>query len=315
MEKKIKDDSQVVYKAWFIDQLAKSAFFHQKLHEWQLIEIAEQIEQIKGEHLDWALDEFSISKSAWNKVIHRGIKPILVFAHPEILKQINGSTAYYRMLSMVSQKSMSQVGSAVTAFEQGNRLPNEAAAIKLANHFNRIISHLIEADETINAKEFDLWRGMAAGSQAQGSWQNMKGQQAEILLKGLLEKRLKSENLIVEIGEKSILLNDGRVVKFSSEPDLAIFSNEKIEIAIEIKGGIDGAGVLERIGAALKSLKRAKAENSDSITILIMQEVSFSATAQKDIDRNRDAISHFFMLERLIDDETERLRFFGLLRI
>ncbi len=94
------------YKAWSLDQLTKSEFFHQKLHEWGLLEIAERIEEIKGETLEWDLDLLGISKRAWDKAIHRGIKPVVVFAHPEVLMSISGSVGYYRMLSMVSQKSM-----------------------------------------------------------------------------------------------------------------------------------------------------------------------------------------------------------------
>jgi hypothetical protein len=61
-------------EAWLLDQLAKSEFFHQKLHEWGMLETAEQIEQIKGETLPWNLEELAISEKAWNKIIHRGIK-------------------------------------------------------------------------------------------------------------------------------------------------------------------------------------------------------------------------------------------------
>lgn len=37
---------------WKLDQFAKSAFFHRKLHEWRLIEVANLIEQVSGETLD-----------------------------------------------------------------------------------------------------------------------------------------------------------------------------------------------------------------------------------------------------------------------
>jgi len=64
------------YKAWSLDQLTKSEFFHQKLHEWGLLTLAYQIEKIKGEVLDWDLNQLGISKQAWDKVIHRGINVI-----------------------------------------------------------------------------------------------------------------------------------------------------------------------------------------------------------------------------------------------
>jgi XcyI restriction endonuclease len=314
MAKKI-DQKDTNYKAWYIDQLAKSEFFHQKLHEWKLVEIAEQLENVQGENLTWDKMLLGISENAWNKVIHRGIKPIIVFAHPEILQTILGSTAYYRMLAMVSQKSMNQVGGSVTNFETGTKFPDKEKAAFLASHLNQIISHLIETDENLNAREFDIWRGMSAGSQAQGSWQNAKGEQAEILLRGVIEKRINGKGLAKEATATEIVLKNGKIIAFSSEPDISVLENGLIQIAVEVKGGIDTAAVLERVGAAIKSLRRAKEENPNSITILIMQEVAFSATAQRDIELSRDAINYFFKLEQLVDNEVVRDHFFDLLGI
>jgi hypothetical protein len=314
MAKKI-DQKDTDYKAWYIDQLAKSEFFHQKLHEWKLVEIAEELEAVQGENLTWDRLALGISENAWNKVIHRGIKPVIVFAHPEILQTILGSTAYYRMLAMVSQKSMNQVGGSVTNFETGTKFPDKEKADFLASHLNQIISHLIETDENLNAREFDIWRGMSAGSQAQGSWQNAKGEQAEILLRGIIEKRINGKGLAKEVTATEIVLKNGKIIAFSSEPDISVLENGLIQIAVEVKGGIDTAAVLERVGAAIKSLKRAKEENPNSITILIMQEVAFSTTAQRDIELSKDAINHFFKLEQLVDNEAIREHFFDLLGI
>ncbi|WP_027002540.1 XcyI family restriction endonuclease [Hugenholtzia roseola] len=313
MAKKI-NQKDTNYKTWHIDQLAKSEFFHQKLHEWKLVEMAEQLETIQGESLSWDRLALGISENAWNKVIHRGIKPVIVFAHPEILQTILGSTAYYRMLAMVSQKSMNQIGGSVTNFETGTKFPDKEKADFLASHLNQIISHLIEIDKNLNAREFDIWRGMSAGSQAQGSWQNAKGEQAEILLRGIIEKRINRKGLAKEVTTTEIVLKNGKIITFSSEPDISILENGLIRIAVEVKGGIDTAAVLERVGAAIKSL-RAKEENPNSITILIMQEVAFSATAQRDIELNKDAINHFFKLEQLVDNEAIREQFFDLLTI
>ena len=314
MAKKI-DQKDTNYKAWYIDQLAKSEFFHQKLHEWKLVEIAEQLEAVQGENLTWDRLSLGISENSWNKVIHRGIKPVIVFAHPEILQTILGSTAYYRMLAMVSQKSMNQVGGSVTNFETGTKFPDKEKSAFLASHLNQIISHLIETDENLNAREFDIWRGMSACSQAQGSWQNAKGEQAEILLRGIIEKRINGKGLAKEITSTQIVLKNGKIIAFSSEPDISVLENGLIQIAVEVKGGIDTAAVFERVGAAIKSLKRAKEENPNTITVLIMQEVAFSATAQKDIELSKEAINNLFKLEQLVGNETVREQFFNLLGI
>ena len=94
--------------AWTLDQLAKSAFFRRKLHEWKLLEVAEMLNQVRGEDLVWT--DLTISEQAWNKIIHRGIKPVIVFAHPHVLQTVPGSAGYYRMLAMVRANKNTERG-------------------------------------------------------------------------------------------------------------------------------------------------------------------------------------------------------------
>lgn len=306
-------------ESWTIDQFTKSEFFHEKLHEWGLLEIAYELEQIKGDELDWNRNELNISEKAWNKVIHKGIKPIRVFSHPDVLINNPKRVGYYRMLAMVSQKSMGRVGLNIDSYETDQNKLSMALAIQISRHLNKIISILIEHDEKIDQREFDIWRGMAAGSQAQGSWQNAKGDRAEIVIKDLIERTLKEKRLVIkEIkhgkGEE-IVLNDGRVFILGSEPDIGIYQKNIIQKAVEIKGGIDTAGVLERFGAALKSLRRAKQENSKSITILIMQGVSLTSKAKEEIEKSKSIIDHFFTIEEVIGQDESRNRLFKILDI
>jgi hypothetical protein len=301
--------------AWTLDQLAKSAFFHRKLHEWKLLEIAEQLETVRGEDLVWT--DLNIAEQAWNKIIHRGIKPVIVFAHPHVLQTLPGSAGYYRMLAMVSQKSMKRIGMNLDSYEAGRSLTNEAGALAAAQHLNRIISALIELDETINAREFDLWRGMAAGSQAQGSWQNNKGTSAEVAIREVVLRRLQERGFVTgeQASATSILLDDGRVLIFADEPDIGIYRRDIPEVAIEVKGGIDQAGVLERIGATLKSLRRTRQENPNAITILIIQDVSMTARARQDLSINTDIVTLIFNAQGVVEDEDEREKFFGAMGI
>lgn len=303
-------------RSWSIDQLAKSEFFHQKLHEWELMEVAKEIDQVKGETLNWNKSDLEISEQAWDKIIHRGIKPIIVFAHPDILSSLSRSMSYYRMLAMVSQKSMNQVGLSTVRHEAGH-LPKPEIAETVARHLNKIISKLIEADETIDAREFDLWRGMAAGSQAQGSWQNTKGRKMEVVLQGIIRRRLHEKGLVSEeIDDKPRLaLTDQRVVVFADEPDIGFYENDKIVAAVEVKGGIDKAGVLERVGAAIKSLSRAKEENLASVTILILQEVSMTPQSMVDLQTNQNAVNYWFTVEEVLENEEKRVEVFKLLQI
>ncbi len=311
-------------RAWSLDQLAKSEFFHQKLHLWGLLEVADKIEQVKGETLAWNLGGLGISRKAWDKIIHRGIKPVTVFVHPEILTTVPRSTGYYRMLAMVSQKSMARVRLATAQYENGNATPDEQMGQAIALRLNEIMSRLIEADNAIDPREFDLWRGMAAGSQAQGSWQNTKGNRYEIVVKNILERRLAVKQLLrseeeisqdVEALAKRFELKDGRTVVFADEPDIAIFKGQRILAAVEVKGGIDEAGILERVGAAIKSLSRAKKESRAAKTILVLQGVSVTPQAVADLKTNKKSVNHWFTIEDILDDEETRQKFFELLDV
>jgi hypothetical protein len=229
----------------------------------------------------------------------------------------NRAVGYHRMMAMVSQKSMKRVGLNTDNFESGKSVPDQTTAWQLAQHLNKIISRLVEADELIEQREFDLWRGMAAGSQAQGSWQNAKGSRTEVIIKGILRRRLQDRHWLVEPGSESTTMKliDDRVVVFADEPDVGIYTGDAISVAIEIKGGIDTAGVLERIGAALKSLQRAKEENPGSTTILILQGVSMSPQAVNDLKTNQSTVNHWFTVEEVLNDESRREALFALLGI
>lgn len=315
MSRKILRDEKSHYTAWETDQLAKSEFFLQKLIEWGLREVADQIEKFDGETITWDLSLLGISEKAWNRTHHRGIKPILIFANPQILQIIPRAVSYYRMLAMVSQKSMNKIKLSVGRFESRRGLPTEVQALSISFRLNQIISYLIEADGSLDQREFDLWRGMAAGSQAQGSWQNLKGKQSEILIKGFITRRLREKGFVQQEKGEALHLKDGRHIEFADEPDIAIYLEKHIQVAIEVKGGIDTAGVLERIGAAIKSLSRAKEENPDAITILLLQGVSVTQTAVTDLNINQPLVNHWFTIEEFVQDEQTREHIFEMLGI
>ena len=99
-------------------------------------------------------------------------------------------------------------------------------------------------------------------------------------MRNLLRLRLEEKALTSDGEDESIVaLTDGRTLEFADDPDIAIYSNRLIQAAVEVKGGIDVAGVLERIGAAIKSLHRVKELDPQAETILILQKVSETAQA------------------------------------
>jgi hypothetical protein len=313
-------ENQTKIETWQADQTTKSEFFRQKLHDYGLLEVAYAIEAVQGENLLWDLPALGITDRAWSRVVHRGIKPLRVFAHPDILSTIHRSVGYYQKLALVSLKSMDRIGLRVTSFDSGvNRHQmNTQTAMDVARRLNELISRLIEAESNLDARVFDVWRGMTAGSTAQGSWQNRKGKIAEDIVKGIVRQRLRDHQSEVadRSSEAADLLTDGRTIRYGSEPDIALYSDTgTILAAVEVKGGIDTAGVLERIGAALKSLSRAKYESPHAITMLIMYRVSMTEQARQELDAHRSEIDYWFTLEDVLNRDAIRQRIFELLAI
>ena len=58
------DNEQTRLESWLLDQVTKSEFFHQKLHEYGLLEIAYILESVQGENLDWNLVPFQYDYDA-----------------------------------------------------------------------------------------------------------------------------------------------------------------------------------------------------------------------------------------------------------
>ncbi|MGC8836921.1 MAG: hypothetical protein ACP5UM_00775, partial [Anaerolineae bacterium] len=73
--------------------------------------------------------------------------------------------------------------------------------------------------------------------------------------------------------------------------------------------------VLERLGAALKSLNRVREENPTAVTILIVQGASLTPRAKQDLGLNRHIITHWFTVEDVLTDEAARASVFDLLNI
>ncbi len=304
---------QLKQETWHLDQLAKSKLFHRLLHKWQLVEIAEEIETLQGEKYEWDCQKLGINERAWQKVIHRGVKPVQVFTHPKVLRENPKRIVYYRMLAMVSQKSMSNLGFAVENWETGRWTEiSEEQALKLACHLNEIISEIICEDEQIIERELDLWRGMAAGAQAQGTWQNIKGTRAEQQIYDLVR------GFIANLGSEGkrkgeFVMHDGRRIVLRKDPDIAVYRSDKIEAAAEIKGGIDPAGALERLGAALKTLERIQRKCPEASLILVAPRSAMTRAFLEEL-KQRPQI-YLFALEDLLTSEQEQQRFLHALKL
>jgi hypothetical protein len=205
---------------------------------------------------------------------------------------------YYRGAALLPQKGAAYAGVHTEHFETGKATLDADTALTIARMINRHISNLIER-RMLSPQEIEHLIYVSAGAQIQGSWNNAVGNGATQNVKRLLvshwcksgvvstllKKRVK--NPVEPIDVDSVLINisdyygvnfsNGSTAVFSSEPDVALRNPRgTLTGAIEIKGGTDPAGALERLGAAEKSFRRARQEapQHPCKTILLMAAIT-----------------------------------------
>ncbi len=235
--------------------LLRSRFLSYRIRERADIRTRKIIEEFPG-RLDYSdKTGLMISEDAWDCVEKIKIAPRLVFAHPDLLSSHPQVSLYYRGLSLLSQK---RVGG-VAEWEWGKR-KNVAPekVLSVCRIYNVAISSIIEGatDWTLD----DGYRNIVAtiGATLDGSWRNRIGKDAENMVRELMIKWLRDKNLIMTEKKRAKVfeLSGGYTLVFSNEPDILFERDGEYKAVIEIKGGTDPAGALERLGAAQKSFDR-----------------------------------------------------------
>lgn len=196
-----------------------------------------------------------ISELAWQHVVASNIQPHNVFAHPELLEAHPEASLYYRGLALLSLKRVGRVA-AVKDWETRSRtrpIPLDRA-LSVCRLYNSVISSIIEGAShwTLDNGYRNILSNM--GITLDGMFRNVIGRDAEEFIKTKTADWLRERNLIVrQSGAKRFELPQNTLMVYGSEPDI-LFEREKSKLAtIEIKGGKDPAGALERLGAMQKS--------------------------------------------------------------
>ncbi len=203
------------------------------------------------------IDELMISLSAWEYVLSLGVAPKVVFAHPDVLRSHPTTSLYYRGMALLSRKRVGQAAASVMNWEDGTRtIPiQQDAAKRVACLYNTMISSIIEgsSDWTLDNGYRNILATM--GITLDGMFRNKIGDIAETLVKNRIVSWLKGKGLIPpdspECGR--YLLPDDTLMQYGSDPDIDFVRRERLIATIEIKGGRDPAGALERLGAMTKS--------------------------------------------------------------
>jgi hypothetical protein len=193
--------------------------------------------------------------------------------------------------------------------------PKKAQA--MARIYNLFISSII-----VNSTHWTLDNGhrtivATMGITLDGTMRNRVGEVAEdrvrrLVLEWLLEKRLVVEPPLTT-GELPALLpktlqsSGGVSMKFGSDPDIAFEHGGQLKATVEIKGGIDPAGALERYGAAKKSFEHA-GERSSRRRNFYLGGV-FTGELQRRISADR-LFDKTYSIVSLLNDASVRRDFF-----
>ena len=205
--------------------------------------------------------------------------------------------------------------------------------MKLARLFNEHISLIIEnALEGFNDKHLSGMLFASTGAQIDGSWRNAIGTEAEkivqkILVKEAIDKNqittfllrdnhagieeFSKKNSVKQIGNiakyKGFTLKNKKSVLFSSEPDIAILdTNGKTIAVIEVKGGTDPAGALERYGASKKSFEKSLKDSPRATTVLVASCITHEVEARIKTDKT---ISKYYNLTSIITNKESKKNF------
>ena len=256
------------------------------------------------------LDDLMISPGAWQHITTAGIEPRLVFAHPSLLEAYPHASQYYRGIALLSQKRVADLVVPVSTWEDGSRkapIPAQQL-LEVAQLYNTIISSIIEGSTNWTLQ--NGYRNIIAnvGIALDGTMRNIIGRDAENRVKNRIKEWLDSKQLILERNEAEteFTLTRGYLMKFGSEPDIEFqqtVGNElRTTATIEIKGGKDRAGALERLGAMQKSFE---ATPPGCVNFLVAGVV----TQQMQARLNQMGVIKVFMLDSLDYDEGEWSKF------
>ena len=94
---------------------------------------------------------------------------------------------------------------------------------------------------------------------------------------------------------------------FASEPDVAFQKDGSLESIVEIKGGIDPAGALERLGAANQSASAALASNPRCKNFLVAGAITSAMQSRLEQER---LFERYFGLVELLSSAISQAEFF-----
>lgn len=250
---------------------ARAQFFHHGIYLANVDLLVTEIDSIDPSKLSWNLKDLGISHTAHRKIIAIQAHPHQVFAHPNVVSNKPHLVAYYRNLSTISKKGIAKILYSTEKYESRRRTDiDRKQALQLCRTFNKIVSGVIDNTPDYSVKLSRQAIIAEIGTELQGGWVNVIGQGATKAVASIFEKYITDKGLGRRGGKWDFQLKNGWKIQFSSEPDVAFFdSQDKMKIAIEIKGSLDVAGAQTRYGEAKKSFAKQLQVNPHCYTVYL----------------------------------------------
>jgi hypothetical protein len=302
-------------------RLIKSLLIVTSLQKRDDLKAVQLIKAFPGK-LKWKpLNGLLIHPEVWAyAVITQRYDPKLVFCHPKILIHSPVTSLYYRCLCGLSLKAARDYFGAVDSLEAGHsRAPLDTAkAFKMARTYNTFICSIIKNSTTWTLENGHRTIVATLGITLDGVMRNKVGDIAEDRIRTLILEWLIDRGLIVQpsmtkekIYERTrgVYTLKGNVsMRFGSEPDISFTKGDDLLGVIEIKGGIDPAGALERYGAATKSFQQAVQQSSHCKNFYL--GAVYTTELKRRISKDRLVEKTFNIIE-ILDQPEARYRFFS----
>jgi hypothetical protein len=276
-------------------------------------------------NLTWEpLSNLMIDEETWEYVVNtKKYDPKLVFCHPEVIKNKVGTSLYYRGLTGLSIKAAKEYIGSVENLEKGSERAklDDEKALKMARIYNTFICSIIKGSTDWTLENGKRTIIATLGITLDGVMRNKVGTIAEERVRNLVFEWLLNEGLIIsptseELEELTDLpteckLVNNIVMRFSSEPDISFSSvnesGKELLAIIEIKGGIDPAGALERYGAATKSFQHALNTSQRCKNFLL--SAVYTSELKNRIQNDR-LVEKFYDIIEILEEPEKRDEFF-----
>ena len=242
-------------------------------------------------------EQYGIDLVAWRYVEESGIKRRLVFAHPNMLRTHPDTSLHYRGTATLSLKRVQQIAGSVDRWEKApDRVRvTEERALRVARLYNTVISSIIResTDWTLQNGYRNILATM--GITEDGALRNIIGQEAERAVKDRIVNWLESRSGKACRADKTrtawALSEDENLrMIFGSEPDVRFEKRSpngawEIVSTIEVKGGTDPAGALERLGAVKKSFDRTPVRAKNFLVVGVVTDEMRNQLEQMHVER------------------------------